>query len=503
MAPSPQKTPNNRRRRTVSSKHVRGSIGSNPSPARRSAGKPKVSKVSQNAGGAGNQKAAGPSTIGSYSNFMGEEHKFAFDDDGLHIPTGNSEILLSRRQLLYGAAGLAAAGVIGTGVKIYSDAEAEKSAIYTLEVAEDAVFSQEDCQQADKGSLASNIASLNMPYGTLIWSSSDTVAACLIPTEKSKPIAKIGILSMAAGSYTTVIDQAQEQDAGYEIYDVRMSENGMIWTESNVLQGSWSVWAAPVVGLSVGDPVKVEEGDANWELPSLAAAGSRAYWQLRPSLSGTATAEESSIKSCQFTNPSQSKVVYTSNGRFATDICSTGEGIVISPRHPESSSYYQLVHIDGNTLETTDSITLPSLMTPLEVGYGPYGFTFSFQNIYSYGGGIANLGTYTPVTEHNDYQYDGLTWFRFGRTPSVAPCWCNGKFVVKSTTAVALVDTEAKSFCTLSLDNDIETYGDVLCSTGVRSTFVTTMNVDDTATMEASGKAEDATRKCIVRCWQA
>jgi hypothetical protein len=42
-------------------------------------------------------------TIGG--SYVRDDRKFGFDEGGLHIPTGNSEILLSRRQLLFGAAG--------------------------------------------------------------------------------------------------------------------------------------------------------------------------------------------------------------------------------------------------------------------------------------------------------------------------------------------------------------------------------------------------------------
>lgn len=480
MAPSPRKTPlgnkgkpspSNQRRRTAQPKAKRSTV-TNPLPS-------------------------------NPSSFMGEQSSFGFDEAGLHVPTGNSEILLTRRQLLYGAAGLAALGAAGAGFKAFNDYQSQKDAIYTLEVAENAVISLDDCELAEASDMVSAIASVDMPYGTLIWASTDSVAACLIPTEQSKPIATIGILSVTAGTYTEVIDKAMQQDEGYEIYDVRMSENGIIWTESNILQGAWSVWAAPVVGLDVGEPVKVADGDSDWELPSLAAVGSHAFWQLRPSLSGNATAEESKVKTALFTKLSSISDVITSNGRFATHLYPTDEGIVVTPRHPRSSSNYQLVHLSARTGEELDSITLPSLMTPLEAGYGPYGFTFSFESIYNYGGGIANLGTYTPIVSHETGDYDNLSWFRFGRTPSVAPCWSKNSFVVKSTTAVAVIDPEAKTYCTLDLDNDMESYGDVLCSYGRREAFVTAMNVDDTATVEASGGTGKVTRKCIVRTWSA
>lgn len=468
-------------------------------PANRAANSPSPSGARRRSA-----KPKGPVTNplpNSPTSFFDEPSKFGFDDAGLHIPTGNSELLISRRQLMYGAAGLGAAAGVGAVAKAVSDAEAEKNAVHAVVVPSSNVATLDDYTQNEVDSMAYVYAYCDMPYGTLVWCNTDSVAACLVPTKKSKPIAKVAILNINNGTYVTVVDKAQDQKSGFEIYDCRMSEYALVWTESNILQGTWSVWCASVIGMQIGQPFKVASGDSDWELPSLAAVGRHIYWQMRPSAEGNATDQMSTVMTAHIASPNNVKEIYSSNGRFCTPIYASNKGIVITPRHPESRSNYQLTYIGEEDGQVRDTMTLPSLMTPLEAGYGTYGFTFSFTGIYNYGDGIANLGTYTPIQKHKKGEYDNLKWFRFGRTPTVAPCWSRGCFIVKSTTAVAIINPVTKSFCTLSLDNDIENYGDYLASTGMRKRFVTCMNIDNTTTQAASNSS-DITKKCLVRTWR-
>lgn len=44
-------------------------------------------------------------------------------------------------------------------------------------------------------------------------------------------------------------------------------------------------------------------------------------------------------------------------------------------------------------------------------------FTFAFDATYSYGDGIANLGTYAPVSKSGNGGYSDQKWLRFDRHP--------------------------------------------------------------------------------------
>lgn len=174
------------------------------------------------------------------------------------------------------------------------------------------------------------------------------------------------------------------------------------------------------------------------------------------------------------------------------------DGVVIVPHCAESSSYYELVHINASTGQNTDATVLPSGMKPSTVGYGPNGFAFCFDSIYSYGDGIANLGTYTPATAHSsNTSYSDQRWFRFGRTPKASPAWCTSTwFMVKSTQSVCGVNLADRTYCSLGVESGCTDWGDYLVSTGLNSTVVTAMQIDTTDT---AGKK---TQKTQVRVWQ-
>ena len=174
---------------------------------------------------------------------------------------------------------------------------------------------------------------------------------------------------------------------------------------------------------------------------------------------------------------------------------STADSVVIAPRVDMSSVYYQLTNINAETGAVTDQLVLPHAMTPLEAGYGQNGFTFSFPDIYDYGGGISNLGTYTPLTKPENGNYSDVQWFGFARTPTAAPAWCQNLLIVKSSYSVCGVDLSAGTYFAIDVDNGADTYGDYLATSGTHDTFVTYANIDHTPVIG------NATHLCRVKVW--
>ncbi len=451
------------------------------------------------------------------------------------LPNGN-EVLLTRRHFLYGAAGLAALAVVGTGGYVIDQVTGNDSGSNpTLSVGEGETFTTEDCTLIENSNNAMQLVTVKeLPYGTLVFASDDTWAACLIPTEEAKPLTQVGLLSLTSGTCNVLIKKAVGQDEGFEIYDVRACSGGIIWAEADIMDGLWRVYSATTDGGSIGEPVLLEEGDGNWEMPTLAASAGYAWWQLLPHLNGELTTENSKLKRAPF-GSSATEEVYLSNGRMCTPVYAAAGGVVITPRAQTSGTYYQLTYIDASG-KPVDALVLPSSMKPIEAGYGPKGFTFAFDAIYNYGGGIANLGTYTsasaagvtanvrasaaataeaiaaegesaaenpapaPVSElveSGAEKYSHGTWFRFPRTPTAAPAWCGKWFIVKSTTAVCGVDLENRQYFTLEVKSGSDDYGDYLATTGDRSRIVTYSNIDH---VPLEG---DPQKCCLVRVWAA
>ena len=396
-----------------------------------------------------------------------------------------------------GAVGVGAVAALGGGAYALSQRNAGSNEIFTLEVPESAVSSSNDLGDAQPVENHMTLSgSYDLPYGTLLWSSDDQVAACLLPGESANPLCQVGLLWLGSGTLTTMLEAPQGAAEGFQIYDVRATTKGIVWVEADILENAWRVYTASLSEqATLGQPTLAEEGGGDWETPSIAVVGDTAFWQVMPKPDSEAAAEDSQLKSVPF-GGSEPSVVWSSPGRFATPPYACADALVIAPRVDTSGVYYQLTRIDCATSNVTDTLTLPRNMTPLEAGYGNTGFMFSFDAIYDYGGGIANLGTYCPAQDTQGGNYNAAPWFRFARTPSAAPSWCGSYFVVKSTTSVCGVDLSSGVWFTLGMENGSDDYGDYLATTGSGSLIVTYANIDHTP---LSG---EHTHCCRVRIWR-
>ena len=91
--------------------------------------------------------------------------------------------------------------------------------------------------------------------------------------------------------------------------------------------------------------------------------------------------------------------------------------------------------------------------------------------------------------------YGEAPWFRFPRTPNTSPAWCGSYFVVKSTTAIALIDLARQSFATLFVESGSDDYGDFLATSGSSKLLVTYANIEN-------DPLNGETRTCtLVRTW--
>lgn len=411
-------------------------------------------------------------------------------DATINIPLpGGDNFELTRRQLVLGAIGTGALVVAGVAGASISDATSNDDEIKAIEVGEDEVFSLSDCTALDDVPLTL-VGEYQLPYGTLVWANCDSAyAACLLPTETSTPLAQVALLALANGTYTTVLEGPVSTERGFDVYEARCNDNGMVWTESNCYTGQWRIYQAALSRGVLGQATMVDSGDSQWDVPQIAVAGSRAFWQVMPAANGDMTSESSVLRSAEF-GSEDVRVDITSNGRMADALYSTGDGVVAVPRNAESRSYYDLALVDAASGQTQNSLTLPASMKPLEAGYVNGRFTFAFDSIYSYGEGLASLGTYT--TEGTDAA--GM-WFCFDRNPYTAPAWCDEWLIVKSTRAVAGVNLTDRTTFSLPCPDDCDDYGDFLATTGTGDTIVTYLG------MAADDTDEDSESYTLVRVW--
>ncbi|MDO5041931.1 MAG: hypothetical protein Q4D92_00255 [Slackia sp.] len=413
-------------------------------------------------------------------------------DNQVRIPLPEGERTITRRQLLIGAAGLGALVVVGAGAQAVTKAKEAASAVDTLEVSSDAVtLLSAGSYSALEGDAPLALAGeYKLPYGTLVWANCDSYAACLLPTEGSTPLTQAGIVSLSDGAVATVLAEPASTERGFDIYDVRCDNRGMVWVEANCLTGEWRVYQATHSGNAIGTPVLADSGTSDYDVPFIAAAGGRAFWQVMPDSTGAASTEASLLKSAAF-GSSDVREDWRSTGRMATPIYSTGDGVVVTPRVDATGVYHQLTLIDAASGTMKDSMTLPAGMKPLEAGYVEGRFTFSFDAGYSQQEGLSSIGTYTPIDEGGA---SGSEWFCFDRNPTAAPAWTGTYFIVKSTRTVSGVDFASGTYFSLPCPSGCDDYGDYLASSGSVNSLVTYV------AMPASGETEAHT---LLRVWKA
>lgn len=414
-------------------------------------------------------------------------------------PTGNGEngrTLLSRRQLLFGAVGVGAVAAIGIGVAtrgggVFDDGGGD---VPVLKVPNSAVTALADFEALESYEGKVEVVNeVDVPYGTLVWMNDDSVAACLLPTSEGSPLTQAALLDLGSDEPRTVLEQAIGFNENFEIYDMRATSKGLVWTEANVLKGAWRIYSALDSADVPASATLLEEGDSTYETPTIAAVGDRVFWQVLPK---DPNPDKLSSKLMAATmGKNDAACVYESARRMGTPIYAGQDSVTITPRLDRATAYYQLTNINASTGSVTDQMTLPGSMSPLDAGYGDTGFMFSFPDIYNFGDGISNLGTYVPMSNPNG-DYDNAKWFGFARTPTAPPCWCNGTLIMKSTRAVCGVDLQNRTYYAIDVDDGADTYGEYLATTGSHSRFVTYTNIDHSP---IEGKA---THACRIKVWR-
>ncbi len=68
---------------------------------------------------------------------------------------------------------------------------------------------------------------------------------------------------MDSGSQTTILPSSIGQREGYEIYDARANDSGIIWTEVNILQGEWRIYASDFSKGYTANPVLLDTGGSD------------------------------------------------------------------------------------------------------------------------------------------------------------------------------------------------------------------------------------------------
>ena len=431
---------------------------------------------------------------------------------GNTTPRHSTSTPISRRAFLHGTAGAAAIAAVSVAASLAGCSDPEPDADFgthdaiangplsgirdadPLEVSANSVVTTDDCELLeDTEANVEMIRRVSLPYGTMIWSSDDKVAACLLPSESSSPLASIGLLPLQNGDVQTVIETAVGSDEGFEIYDVRANSAGIVWAEADILSGRWRVYSAALRDGSTlsGAPALQDEGNSAWHVPSLAVSGSYAIWKTSPKEESDADGMPGKIMRARFgADGSDADYLIETDMLTPHGIAAAAEGVVLSVTVDSAKGSHGLVALDADSGDVTETLVLPSPIDPTFFAYGDTGFAFAFEDIYDNDGGIANLGTYTGIGDRSE------EWFRFDRTPVEAPAWASGWFIVKSSSVVTGIDLSSRRYFAIEPENATQGYGEYLATEGSGDLFVTYSNID------YSPINGDHIRECNVRVWQ-
>jgi len=402
--------------------------------------------------------------------------------------------LISRRAFVAGGTALAAGALAGGAlagcssstpdgetVPAASEVTAEDAnSIEVLSVDESQVTSLADLENIDDPSaLYTEVASYQLPLGSMLWQAAEGLAVVLGTGSTSSPLSQVKMLDTTTGVLTTIIDRAVGSADGFEIYDVRASSSTVAWSEYDYMTSDWKLYAASLSAdaTSIGEVYQLDDGDVNWDPPLICVADDEVFWTRLPYEKGLYTTGDSYLRKAHATGTDVWDV-YTSHGRMiTTPECSDGI-LTFVPRLDAQNVYYQMTALDIASEKIVSQVTLPASVRVMNALYLQDSFAFSVEASYSSNSAIATMGTYRSLGSGN--------YLRVARTPSCTPALCRGHLIVKFGKSTAVIDTAARTWFTVPAPNYSWSYGDYLATSGSCDSFIIYSTVDTASNVDSA-----------------
>lgn len=284
-------------------------------------------------------------------------------------------------------------------------------------------------------------------------------------------------LSIKSGTDVTVVSKPHTSGANWVIYDARCSDSVYAWSELNLLDRSWKLYASSFSGGELtGVTTTLWESDSDWDPPALACSGSKVLWLVMPSSSGSKTAQHSGCYLWKVGDSSADEVV-DSPGRFAC-APTISQGIVtLVPRvNASSGTYYGITAYDlsGDFSSTVDQLVMPQTVKPFNAVRMGDRFAFSVEANYSSGGLLAGMGTYIGES--------GGPFVTLSREPFACVAGKGDLFVIKSRASYFVADVADQTYTVLTAYNRSLDYGEYPACVGTVDDFVTYATVKEAET---------------------
>lgn len=306
-----------------------------------------------------------------------------------------------------------------------------------------------------------------LPLGTQLFHSDGVWSAAMMTPESAVSVNTIGVLSLTSGNLITLVE-TPTKGSRYSFFEVRCGSGVFAWTEIDYATLSWSLLAATYAdGQIVGEPIELDNGDADWDPAPFTAIGSTVYWLKMPSLSGSHTSDASHCYRRSIEDDAHQEI-YESPGRFATHPRVCNGILTIAPRvRADEGTYYGITAIDitDTNFRRVDQLVLPAGVRPFEAVYMGDSFAFAIEASYSGSGSLGNMGTFIGR--------EGGPFIYIGREPAACPAGKGSVYLVKARSSHFVIDTEEQTYATLSCPDRSLDYGDYPASEGTCDQFVT------------------------------
>ena len=271
---------------------------------------------------------------------------------------------LSRRSFAIGSAAAAGAGMAAIALTSCSSSENHTQTGEPQVVTDSSlIISVLDGDYEYTDATLTPSATWTLPLGTLLFHAGNAAwSAAMLTPESAAHINTLGALSLSSGNLVTVKEDAT-QGSPYTYFDVRCSDSVFAWIEINYTDRSWALFGQQFAdGSLAGDPVKLDEGDENWEPPRITVHGDSVIWQRMPLSTGSSAGEDSHCYIWSV-GADEGIEVWTSHGRFATTPRVSGNVLTITPRvREDEGTYYGLTALDltSKDYDQVDQLVMPS-----------------------------------------------------------------------------------------------------------------------------------------------
>lgn len=318
--------------------------------------------------------------------------------------------------------------------------------------------------------------SWNIELGSVLRPAEGTLRPYVLPVAGSPHMTAAGAMSVANGKVTRLVDSPRSGGA-YVVLDARCSDSVFAWSELDLSSHAWRLYAAPLEASGLGAASTLWEAGADYDPPRMCCSGSSVIWLVMPSASGSRAMQNSSCYLWQVGAGSADEVV-RSPGRFACAPAVSDGMVTLAPRVKTATSgkFYGITAytLDSGLSTVSAQLVLPQSVQPLYAVRMGDVFAFSIEANYGSGGLLGTMGTFIGN--------DGDPFVVLPREPAAQISGNGGIYLIKTQASHLIVDTNAKTYATLSAPNRSLDYGDYSASEGTTSTFVAFSTVKDAET---------------------